>query len=186
MRHEWLDDAARDQAAIYALGSMSSSEAAAYEEHLLECRACEAEVASFGKTVEELVYAANEAEPPEKLKARLLQRLEPKVKNRAKPVLLLEKHAKWEAAGVDGVHLRYLLGDPARERHTVLVRMQPAAVYPVHAHGSAEECYVVEGDLIDGDIHMRAGDYSRYDKGTSHGPLTTKMGCLLLVTTSSP
>lgn len=183
MRHEWLDDAALDQAALYALGSMSSAEAAAYEGHLRKCPACEAEAASFGKTVEELAYAAPEAEPPEKLKARLLQRLAAK-SNRPNPVLLLEKHAEWEASAMEGVDLRYLLVDEARDRQTVLVRMRPGAVYPVHGHGSTEECYVVEGDLIDGDVHMRTGDYSRYEEGTSHGPLTTRMGCLLLVTTS--
>ena len=42
---------------------------------------------------------------------------------------------------------------------------------------------MIEGDLLDGDLALAAGDYVRYDAGSEH-TLATKDGCLLLVSAS--
>ncbi len=89
--------------------------------------------------------------------------------------------ADWAATDFPGVSLRTLHVDAAARRETVLVKMEAGAVYPTHTHGGTEECYVIRGDLIDGGVRMGSGDYSRYDGGSEHGPLSTREGCLLLV-----
>ncbi len=63
------------------------------------------------------------------------------------------------------------------------MRMDAGAKLPAHRHHGVEECFVVEGDLVDGDLVLRAGDYVRYDAGTVHSP-STRNGCLLFVTAS--
>ena len=90
----------------------------------------------------------------------------------------------WQPSGVEGVDVRLLYLDRTTERQTVLVRMQPGAVYPVHRHEGTEECYVIQGDLWDGDLCMETGDYVCFEPGTEHGPLSSERGCLLLVTAS--
>ena len=61
--------------------------------------------------------------------------------------------------------------------------MEAGATNPAHLHAETEECFVVEGDLRDGDLHMHAGDNIRSEAGTSHA-VSTDEGCLLFVTAS--
>ena len=128
--------------------------------------------------VADLVLGGPVAEPPAGLRDRLLAR----VKNR--PAALLpaaERH--WIASDVPGVEIAQLWLDTERKRHTTLVRVASGASLPAHRHGGPEECYVVEGDLSDGDVELGAGDYVRHAPGTEHA-LTTRGGCLLLITAS--
>jgi anti-sigma factor ChrR (cupin superfamily) len=179
MTHECPDKVARDQAALYALGSMRSEEAASYARHLEQCAACHREVDSLSGVARDLVLTAPEDEPPPGLKQRLLSRV-----RGAGLTLLRASEAAWQPSGVPGVDVRALFVDAASDRQTILVRMAPRSSYPRHAHGGTEECYVIQGDLIEGGVVMRAGDYSRFEGGTQHGPLTTERGCLLLVVSS--
>ena len=64
-----------------------------------------------------------------------------------------------------------------------MIRMAAGATLPAHRHGGPEECFVVEGDLLDGEIELGAGDYVRHDTATDHAA-STRNGCLLLVTAS--
>ena len=50
-------------------------------------------------------------------------------------------------------------------RQTVLLRAAPGAEHSCHRHSGVEQCYVIVGDLLDGDVEMRAGDYSRFESG---------------------
>ena len=74
---------------------------------------------------------------------------------------------------------------PENGRHTILLRLDAGASIPTHVHPGAEECFVVSGDLRDGDLDLGAGDYMRHDGGTEH-TISTENGCLLYVTTCSP
>jgi anti-sigma factor ChrR (cupin superfamily) len=66
----------------------------------------------------------------------------------------------------------------------MLIRMEPGASYVPHRHGGPEQCYVVEGDLRDGDVVVRAGDFQCAPESTMHGAQTTEKGCLLLIVSS--
>ena len=90
----------------------------------------------------------------------------------------------WQPTDVDGVAVRRLFADPARDRVTMLVRMAAGTSYPAHRHGGAEECYVLEGTLHVGDLTMHAGDYQRAEGGSAHGIQSTETGCLLFIVSS--
>ena len=89
-------------------------------------------------------------------------------------------HAEWRHHS-EGIAYRVLKVDEARQRQTLLVKMQPGAIYQSHAHDIEEECLVIEGDLRYGDFVLRAGDYHLAAAGTHHPVGTTTAGCLLHV-----
>jgi anti-sigma factor ChrR (cupin superfamily) len=92
--------------------------------------------------------------------------------------------ADWENTSIAGVVTRRLFSDAANDRVTMLVRMAPGTAYPAHRHGGPEDCYVLEGDLRVGDLHMRKGDFQRAELGSEHVIQSTDGGCLLLLVSS--
>lgn len=90
----------------------------------------------------------------------------------------------WERTAVDGVEVRRLALDPEADRVTMLVRMRAGTSYPAHLHRGAEECFVLEGDLRAGELHMRAGDYLLARAGSVHPLQSTDAGCLLFIASS--
>ena len=65
--HEW-----QEQAAPYALGSLSPEERRAFEAHLAGCAACRADVRAFTEVAGALAHTAPSAEPPRGLRDRVL------------------------------------------------------------------------------------------------------------------
>jgi quercetin dioxygenase-like cupin family protein len=94
------------------------------------------------------------------------------------------KEGQWEDTGINGISVKRLLVDPANDSVTMLVRMPAGASYPRHRHAGAEQCYVLEGDLHDGDATLHAGDYQCADAESIHGVQYTEKGCLLLIVSS--
>jgi quercetin dioxygenase-like cupin family protein len=90
----------------------------------------------------------------------------------------------FEPTGFEGIEARRLFVDHDNDRVTMLVRMRAGARYPGHVHASAEECYVVSGDLHVGDRRMHAGDFQRAEPGSLHPVQSTENGCVLLLTSS--
>jgi anti-sigma factor ChrR (cupin superfamily) len=97
--------------------------------------------------------------------------------------LITKAERTWQASGVPGVEICQLWLDGMNERHTTLIRMQGGTSLPAHLHGGTEECYVVQGDLHDRGNHLRAGDYVRFEAGTSH-TVSSNEGCILLIAAS--
>ena len=91
----------------------------------------------------------------------------------------------WEATGVVGITVRRLSVDVDRQTASMLIRMAPGSKYPPHIHASAEECLVVEGELhVGDDLVMRAGDFQRAERGTTHPVQYTETGCVLFISSS--
>jgi anti-sigma factor ChrR (cupin superfamily) len=88
--------------------------------------------------------------------------------------------AEWNQYS-EGIVFRVLKVDEVRGRQTLLVKMQPGALYKSHSHDIDEECLVIEGDLQYGDLVLRAGDYHLATPGALHPTGTTTAGCLLHV-----
>ena len=176
--HRKLTEEARDRVALYVLGGMRADEVARFREHLESCRVCHCELADLEPVAADLLLGAPDAEPPIGLRDRVLARVRSK-----EPTLVPESGRVWQAADVPGVEVSQLWVDHENRRHTILIQMAAGASLPTHRHGGPEECYVIEGDLLDGDLALAAGDYVRYDAGSEH-TLATKDGCLLLVSAS--
>lgn len=178
--HTELDADAIEMATMYLSGQLDASSRAEYQRHLSACGVCRQEVDSLHVTVAILLGAAPEAEPPEELDERLFARIGKK----GGETIDRAAEAQWEFLPIPGVSRRVLFVDRENDRQTFLLKMDAKAHLPKHGHGGVEECYVVEGHVRDGDLVMTAGDFSRYEAGTSHGPLFSEGGCVLLISAS--
>jgi len=194
-------------AVLYALDCLDETEAAAFEEHLKSCTRCAEELRSYRETASALSALLPAVDPPAAVRQRLLERVAGPLKRRSAgddrsssttqalkiglpvsgaegPVLVRADGALLEPTGVDGVSAKALFVDPSSDRITMLVRIEPGATYPAHLHGGPEESFILEGDLYDGEISLRAGDYLRKDPGSSHGTQSSDTGCFMLVVSS--
>ncbi len=62
---------------------------------------------------------------------------------------------------------------------SLLARFAAGASVPAHAHGIAEECLMVEGELFLGDLLLPEGGFQAAPAGSSHGALFADAPCLL-------
>ena len=181
-------------AVFYAAGALTDPERidverrmAAGDEFLL------AEVRSWGEVVGALGTALEPVTPDACIKAALLARMQPE---RALQSTTIADHTAsripkqivhradgtgWRSAGVPGASVRVLNADRKRGRMTTLMKIDPGCRFPSHAHPGGEECLVISGDMIDGDLTLGPGDYVRTAAGTHHDELTTRTGCVCLI-----
>jgi len=166
----------QEQAALFALGALPPKEAKSFQQRLdAECPVCLAELRECQSTVDKLALAAPQVAPPAGLRARLFDRIG------AKPLttegrLVRAGDTEWEPDPIPGVTIRSL-----HEGKTILVRMAPHTTYPSHDHPQAEQCYVLEGDVTSAGVTARTGDFIYMPAGSSHAPLYSKDGCVLLI-----
>jgi anti-sigma factor ChrR (cupin superfamily) len=206
--HHELDGPAREACALAALGVLPPDEAAAFVAHAAACPACRAERAALVALAGELIVAAPEADPPERLWQRIEARLNAAPRGAATEARAPDAQAtvqpwkawtadvapglfslaagagRWEPTASPGVEARKLFVDAAAGRVTMLVRMAPGASFPGHRHDAPEECFVLEGDLWTGAVRLRAGDYQRAEAGSRHVVQSTQGGCVLLLVSS--
>lgn len=205
--HEFLDDDLRDLAALYVVGALETEEARRFRMHLPTCDACRVEVESLAATAAQLTRAAPEVALPPELWDRVIDRIRggsgARGASRARPNQVWKEWAaplgvgpagmsyaaaagaRFEPTGIDGIEVRRLAVDRERDQVTMLVRMAAGTSYPAHRHGGAEECFVLQGDIRVGSLHMHAGDFQRMELGTQHPVQTTDTGCMLLIVSST-
>ncbi len=188
----------KERAALFALGSLPTTEAAAFAEEMARLPALAAEVGGLRRLTNHLEGALERTPPPPPwMKERMLDRVRAERARPAQPwrgwqaprgeeqqFIVRRDAAPFEPTAFDGVDTRRLNVDPKTGRITMLVRMRPGSIYPSHEHGGYEECFVLEGDIDVGGTQMKAGDYQLSPQGSRHPRQSTRDGCLLLITTS--
>lgn len=87
----------------------------------------------------------------------------------------------WKQSAFEGVEYKILNRDSSRNTVTLMIRMEPGAVFPAHPHGSAEDCFLVSGDLKIAGTTMSAGDFHRAPAGSKHKKFTTSLGAEFLI-----
>jgi len=169
------------QAALYALGALQAEETAHFKERIdAGCPLCLAEVRECERVVAELPFAASEVVPPPGLRARLMEQIstEPAARKSSldEGILVRAGDTDWKRSPIPGVEMRSLYG-----QKTLLVRMAPKSSIPAHDHGAAEQCLVLEGSVSSDGVTAYAGDYTYMPAGSSHHPLYSEDGCVLLI-----
>jgi anti-sigma factor ChrR (cupin superfamily) len=196
MKHESANCAeCEEQAALYLAGTLSDFEARAFEAHAAACSFCAQELQSLQPVVWGLAASVAKAPPPQ-LRQHLLERISrsthatqvwrdwvPDAGHQSLRILRAGEGA-WEESQVPGVAVRRLSVDANRKSTTMLVRMAPGASYPSHRHAAAEECLVLEGDLVVGGDVLHPGDFQRAEAGSVHPRQFTRSGCLLYILSS--
>lgn len=193
-RHEVLNDLVRAQLGDYVVDALSQDDRLAMERHLEDCDLCRAEVSAL----REMANALSKPDSASGARPDLWNRIELKLGFKTDPKSVggggsevgavkfefSDSGPEWKSAPVAGVEVRVLKVDRSADRVTYEVKMAAGASYPGHAHQGPEECYVLEGDLWVGDVHMNAGDYQHVDAATDHPEQSTDEGCRLLLVSS--
>jgi anti-sigma factor ChrR (cupin superfamily) len=165
-------------AALYALGALPAENMAQFAQRLASgCPLCTVSLGDYAEVADQLALSAAISEPPPTLRARVLERIAASPISRDEMTLVRSGDSPWIALAAPGVEVRWLLG-----RKTLLVRMQPGAVFPEHEHRQVEQCYVLEGSVTDADgVTVHAGDFICMPAGITHRPIHTATGCVFLI-----
>jgi quercetin dioxygenase-like cupin family protein len=168
-------------AAEYVLGLARGEQHQAIEARLnsdAELRAC---VQRWQEDFASLDAAGGESLPTDSFQ-RVMARIDFEGSQLPGSVTLRAAEGGWLRMS-QGVTYRVLREDHAMGRRTILMRMEPGAVYQSHPHGVDEECLVIEGDLNFGNLELHAGDFHIALKGMVHPASRSMNGCLLHITT---
>lgn len=80
-----------------------------------------------------------------------------------------------------GVEKKLLIYDPEARTESYLLRLAPGARLPRHAHDKLEECMMIEGEAMIGDLRLVAGDYHAIKPGQDHPEVVTETGALAYI-----
>ena len=189
------DEKTTEQAAMYALGMLSQSEARSFEEGLKDERdGYTEELASFDDVVAALSLSAPERRPPDRVRKRLLLAVAAEAETAEIPVVSPQSfpppfssikidEGNWDQVA-DGVFIKTLFVNPTLGSVTALVKLAPGTCLPRHHHQGIEESIVIEGDCrVNGEI-FNPGDYRRAMEGTVDSEVTTERGTIFMLMTT--
>ncbi len=108
--------------------------------------------------------------PPATLRARVLAQV-----GSAAYVTVRGGVSGWRAL-TPGIEYKMLLWDASNQSKSFLLRVAPGTRMPEHNHHAFEECLVLEGDFMLGDIKLCAGDFHCAAKNALHGETYTERG----------
>lgn len=168
-----------ERSAEYALGLLRGEERRALEAEITTDAALQGKVASWQRWLS-AVDEAGADELPDGMFERILSRIDNDGLRAPGTVTKRAALAQWLKYS-PGITYRVLNVDEANKRQSLLVRMEPGAVYRSHVHDIDEECLIIEGDLRYGDLELRAGDFHLATPGMIHPTGHTTSGCLLHV-----
>ena len=73
----------------------------------------------------------------------------------------------WQRTDFDGIEMKILYQDD-EGRSTILFKMAPGAVVPLHEHTALEQTFMLEGSLEDSEGSVGAGDFVWRPGGNIH------------------
>ncbi len=80
-----------------------------------------------------------------------------------------------------GIMIKILRCDQRSATQTSLLRLSHGACVPPHTHIKDEECLVLEGHVVHGDMTYSAGDFLFTRAGVRHLEFITPQGALLFI-----
>lgn len=92
---------------------------------------------------------------------------------------------EWQEAPGEGVWVKKLFRHKDSGNSSLLIKLEPGAVYHAHRHTGEEHYYVLEGTLEDGGKTISAGGYVHHRPGTAHCPRSAD-GCIVFATLGKP
>lgn len=166
-------------AALYFAGALPPTEAEDFEARWADgWPDAEESIRGGQDAVRALLAGVTPAVPPPALKSELLTRLD----TQDGMVFQFAADGGFRPSRYPGVAVRVLHTDHARRQFTCLMRLDPGAVLPGHPHDGPEECIVLDGEVIVGNVRLGRGDYQRVEAGTEHGEQWSETGALVFVT----
>lgn len=88
---------------------------------------------------------------------------------------------EWQDCGADGFLIKPLMEDEQAGLRTWLMKVEPGAFSPLHAHHEIEQIYVLEGTFYDQQKTYGAGEYIVRTAGAMHSAGSENGAVVLLV-----
>jgi hypothetical protein len=172
-------------AAAYALGILRGAPRAVIEARLSCDQALLAKIKLWQENFVALDLAAGRQAPPAGLFDTIVAAIDAGAGEELSGTLTRRAGTGVWIEMSPGVTYTVLFDDPVAKRRSMLVRALPGSIYDSHFHDEGhEECLVLEGDLIMGDLKLSAGDFHLAAKGSAHPPAYSATGCLLHISTA--
>ena len=166
-------------AAAYALGIVRGAARAAIEARISSDPALRAKIKLWQENFVAVDLAAERQVPPAGLFETILHAIAAGENELPGTQTRRAGTGAWTEMS-PGVTYTVLFEDPVAKRRSILVRALPGSNYGAHFHAEGhEECLVLEGDLIMGDLKLLRGDFHVASKGSTHPAATTRSGCVL-------
>jgi anti-sigma factor ChrR (cupin superfamily) len=164
----------------YVVGTLDGSERERVRIRAIEDRAFNNLVSDWEMKLAPLALGEEAQVPAEafgKIEARL------KASQVELPGTITKRHGEGEwVEASPGLKIKVMHENPKLNRWTFMAWLQPGAEYVDHDHDQDEEIYMIEGDLIIGDLVLKAGDFHIAKAGKHHPTHRTKTGCICLIT----
>ena len=74
----------------------------------------------------------------------------------------------WVPSKFPGISSKVLFADPASGVSSILFKMEPGAIVPLHEHAALEQPWIIEGSLVDLDGAASAGQFVWRPGGNVH------------------
>ncbi len=87
----------------------------------------------------------------------------------------------WEPTSVEGVTTKTLVFEKSTGLLTVIMKMEPGAALPDHAHMQIEQTFVLEGHLVCGEGECKKGDFVWRPAGSRHKAWSPDGGVMLAI-----
>lgn len=130
------------------------------------------------RVTEALMLLSGERAAPASLRARVLDRVRDAQRAPDHTLTVHADEGRWKTV-LPGVHMKTLHAD--RTGRSFLLRLDPGAILPSHAHDGDEECVVLSGALYLGDFRVGTGDYHLARNGSTHGDIHAPNGALVFL-----
>ena len=168
-----------ERASAYVLGTLELAAREACRMRVIEDAAFAARVTAWENRLAPLALGA-ETEVP----GHLLEAIEARIGNSyielPGTVTLRAGAGAWTEVS-PGLKIKIMNRIKASNRQTFMAWLRPGAEYVDHDHDQDEEIYMIEGDLIIGELVLKAGDFHIARQGLHHPVHRTKTGCLCLI-----
>lgn len=175
-----------ERVALYSVRALSVKETAGIEAHLSTCSECQREMRTLRPVIDAFAsWPVDVLRPSEALWERVAHRIADEAGG--KPMLAIKEsysEPAWENVA-PGIACKVLATDSERHRISMLVRLEPDAEYPPHAHAGVEELHLLHGDLWIDDRKLSPGDYNRAEPGTNDQRVWSATGCTCVLITST-
>ena len=163
----------------YVLGILSFDQRSRFEERLARDPALREQVARWEALLSRF-ERGNETAPPRDLWSRVALALDREATASSSFHTVRLDEGEWILIQ-PGLERKFLYCDPATGTESYLFRMAPGASIQGHHHARAEECLVLEGDLMVGELRLNAGDYHVAGMGSMHPVLKSQGGAVMFV-----
>lgn len=168
-----------DLAAALALGTLDGEAHKSARVRAIEDRNFAAEAADWEKRLAPLSLG-DEAVPPVGLLAKIETRIAKLGSELPGTITLRAGTGDWMDAA-PGLRIKVLNRIEDLNRQTIMAHLQPGAEYLDHDHSQDEEIYMIEGDLIIGELILGPGDFHIAHAGRHHPVHRSRTGCLCII-----